>query len=250
MSELKTDIHDFWNADPCGAKLADSERGTPEFFAEVERTRYALEPFIPSFAEFDRWRGKRVLEIGVGLGTDFVNFVRAGADAHGLDLTEEAVALVERRLELEGLAADVRVADAENLPFGDGDFDLVYSWGVLHHTPGTQRAVDEVRRVLRPGGEARIMLYSRRSWVAFGLWARYALAAGKPMRTLADVIADHMESPGTKAFTGPELQRMFSGFASTKIRRFVTPYDHRVAGPLAALLGRRLGWFATVQARA
>jgi ubiquinone/menaquinone biosynthesis C-methylase UbiE len=246
VSELKAEVHDFWNADPCGAKLAHADRGTPEFYAEVERTRYELEPFIPSFAEFERWRGKRTLEIGVGLGTDFVNFVRAGADAHGIDLTEAAVELVEQRLALESLRADVRVGDAESLPFGDGEFDLVYSWGVLHHTPDTERALAEVRRVLRPGGEARIMLYSRRSWVAFGLWARYALLAGHPRRSLADVVANHMESPGTKAYTQAELDAMFAGFSSVRYRRFVTPYDRRVAGPVANLLGPRLGWFVGV----
>lgn len=250
MTDLKTEIHDFWNADPCGAKLARAERGTPEFFAEIERTRYELEPFIPSFAEFERWRGKRTLEIGVGLGTDFINFVRAGADAHGLDLTEEAIALVERRLELEGLTAHVRVGDAEDLPFGDSEFDLVYSWGVLHHTPDTEHALTEVRRVLRPGGEARIMLYSRRSWVAYGLWVRYALLAGRPMQSLADVVGKHMESPGTKAYTHDELERMFAGFSSVRFRRFVTPYDRRVVGQLARLSGPRLGWFVGIEATA
>jgi SAM-dependent methyltransferase len=249
MTELKTEVHDFWQADPCGAKLADAERGTPEFYAQVERTRYALEPFIPSFVEFESWRGKRTLEIGVGLGTDFVNFARAGADAHGIDLTEAAVELVRQRLALEGLSADVRVGDAENLPFGDDEFDLVYSWGVLHHTPDTERAIAEVRRVLRPGGEARIMLYARHSWVAFGLWARYALAAGRPWRTLSDVVAHHMESPGTKAYTDAELRELFGTFDSVAIRRFVTPYDRRVAGPLVGLAGSRLGWFAALRAR-
>src|SRR5205807_1080625 len=150
----KEQVRAHWEADPCGAKLADAEPGTAEFYAEVERTRYGLEPFIPAFAEFDRWGGKDVLEIGVGLGTDFTRFVRAGANAHGVDLTQAAIELVHHRLELEQLSADIRVGDAERLPFEGESFDLVYSWGVLHHTPDTRRALAEVRRVLRPGGEA------------------------------------------------------------------------------------------------
>jgi ubiquinone/menaquinone biosynthesis C-methylase UbiE len=190
-----------------------------------------------------------VLEVGIGLGTDFTRFARAGARLAGIDLTEAAVDLVRRRLAHEGLEADVRVGDAENLPFADGTFDLVYSWGVLHHTPDTARALDEVRRVLRPGGEARIMLYSRRSWVALGVWLRYGLARGKPWRSFADLLAEHMESPGTKGYTQPELEEMFAGFRDVRFTRWVTPYDRRVAGPVARLLGPRFGWFVGITAR-
>jgi ubiquinone/menaquinone biosynthesis C-methylase UbiE len=245
----KDEVRAHWEADPCGAKLAEAEPGTTEFFEQVAQTRDHLEPFIVDFAEFDLWRGRDVLEIGVGLGSDFMRFVEAGANASGVDLTEASVALVRRRLELGGLAANVMVGDAEQLPFADESFDLVYSWGVLHHTPDTERALAEVRRVLRQGGEARIMFYSRRSWVAFGLWVRYGLAAGRPWRSLAGVVAAHMESPGTKAYTQTELERLFSGFGSVSFERFVTPYDRRVAGPLATLVGPRLGWFVGITAK-
>jgi SAM-dependent methyltransferase len=249
VAELKEVVRRHWEADPCGSRLTTAEPGTVEFFAEVERRRYELEPFIPGFADFERWSGRRVLEVGVGLGSDFVRFARAGARVHGVDLTDAAVDLVRTRLDLEGLDGDVRVADAEALPFADGPFDLVYSWGVLHHTPDTRRAVGEVRRVLAPGGEARIMLYSRRSWVAFGVWARWALATGHPRRSVAQTLAEHMESPGTKAYTEPELRELFSGFGDVTLRRFVTPYDRRVAGPVAGLVGPRLGWFVGIVAR-
>jgi len=249
MSELKEAVRRHWEAEPCGSKLAMSEPGTKQFFDEVERSRYELEPFIPAFAEFDRWRGRRVLEVGVGLGTDFVRFGRAGARISGVDLTEASVDLVRRRLELEGLEGKVRIADAESLPFEDGSFDLVYSWGVLHHTPNTPAAVGEVRRVLVPGGEARVMLYSRRSWVAFGLWVRWALLTGRPRLTLADVVAEHMESAGTKAYTSAELRMLFEGFSDVCLRPFSTPYDRRVVGPLVRLTSDRLGWFIGVKAR-
>ena len=244
----KEAVRAHWEADPCGSKLAVAEPGSREFFDQVEAERYRLEPFIPSFAEFESWRGKKVLEVGVGLGTDFVRFARAGAEATGIDLTEAAAGLVRRRLELEGLEAEVLAADAEALPFPDVGFDLVYSWGVLHHTPDTRKALAEVQRVLAPGGEARIMLYSRRSWFALGVWGKTALLRARPWRSFTEVLADHVESPGTKAYTQAELDELFAGFSSVSYRRFVTPYDRRVAGPLAGLTGARFGWFVGITA--
>ena len=232
----KSEVRDYWQAQPCGSTLTLEKPGSPEFFAEIEAKRYRAEPFIKEFADFASWRGKRILEIGVGAGSDFLNFVRAGADATGVDLTPAAIALVRQRLVLEGLSARTFVADAERLPTQDESFDLVYSWGVLHHTPDTATAITEVRRVLRPGGEARVMLYSRRSWLAFGLWIRQALARGRPGQTLSDVLARYLESPGTKAYTANEIRALFSGFSNVGLTRFVTPYDRRVGGPLTRIL--------------
>jgi SAM-dependent methyltransferase len=249
QAQLKTDVQQFWEADPCGAEHADAAEGTPEFFSQVERKRYKLEPFIPDFADFASAQGERVLEIGVGAGSDFMRFVRAGAIATGVDLTDHAVELVRRRLENEGLEADVRRADAESLPFGDDSFDRVYSWGVLHHTPDTARAVREAIRVLRPGGRLCVMLYARHSWVAYGLWAKHALLRGRPTRSLRDVLAHHMESAGTQGFTRRELQVMFAGLDDVRIQQVGTPYDRAWAGPAARLAGDRLGWFMVTRAR-
>jgi SAM-dependent methyltransferase len=245
--QLKRRVQEFWNTDPCGSKHASAPEGTREFFEEVEHKRYTLEPFIPKYAEFNRTRGERVLEVGVGLGTDLVRFARAGARVTGIDFSRRSVELARRRLRLEGLTGDVLVADAEALPFGDGEFDRVYSWGVLHHTPDTERAARELVRVLRPGGRLCAMLYARYSWVTFGLWARYALLEAKPLRGLSDVVAHHMESDGTKAFTRAELKRIFEGLGGLRIEHVGTPYDRRVGGPLAAATGRALGWFMVVR---
>jgi ubiquinone/menaquinone biosynthesis C-methylase UbiE len=249
IPDAKRAVRQYWDAAPSGSSLTNAEPGSKAFFDEIEASRYRLEPFIPKFAEFERWRNKRVLEIGVGLGTDLVRFARGGANLSGIDLTEAAIDLVRRRLALENLDANLRVADAEALPFADESFDLVYSWGVLHHTPDTERAISEIWRVLRPGGETRVMLYSRRSWVALGAWARYALLRGRPWRSFGSVLAAHMESVGTKAYTQPELEEMFSRFSSVSFTRFVTPYDRRVSGSLARVTGPRFGWFVGTSAQ-
>jgi ubiquinone/menaquinone biosynthesis C-methylase UbiE len=247
--DQKRRVKTFWEDEPCGVVHADAPEGTREFFDQIERTRTELEPFIDRFADFAGAGGKRLLEIGVGAGTDFVRFVRAGAIATGVDLTEHAVDLVRRRLELEGLDADVRTADAEALPFADGSFDRVYSWGVLHHTPNTAKGVGEAIRVLRAGGDICVMLYSRHSWVAYGLWIRHALFVGRPWRSLADVLAAHVESEGTKGFTKRELETMFSGIDGIRIDQVGTRYDRQISRGLARLTGNRLGWFLVVRGR-
>jgi SAM-dependent methyltransferase len=246
----KERVRDFWEEEPCGSEHVATPEGTPEFFAEVERTRDELDPYIHRFADFEGARGKRLLEIGVGLGTDFIRFVRAGAVATGVDLTEHAVELVRRRLALEGLEADVRTADAENLPFEDGSFERVYSWGVLHHTPDNETAISEALRVLAPGGEACVMLYARHSWVSYGLWARHALLAGRPWRSLADVLAAHMESEGTRGYTKRELRRRFASLEQLRIDKVRTSYDEQMTrGPLARLTGDTLGWNLVIRGR-
>jgi ubiquinone/menaquinone biosynthesis C-methylase UbiE len=248
--DQKARVRAFWEEEPCGAELTSTAEGTPEFFAEVERTRDELAPNIHRFADFEGARGKRLLEIGVGLGTDFIRFVRAGAVATGVDLTQHAVDLVRRRLALEGLEAEVRTADAEMLPFDDDSFDRVYSWGVLHHTPDTGKAIDEAIRVLRPGGRLCIMLYARHSWVSYGLWVRHGLLAGKPRLSLADVLFDHMESEGTKGYTKRELRELFSGLEDLRIDKVRTAYDEQIApGPLARLTGNLFGWDLVVRGR-
>ena len=217
-------VHDFWNSASCGEDLYLRNRDKAGYLAQSRR-RYELEPFIPAFANAAETRDRDVLEIGVGLGADHQLFAEAGSRLTGIDLTERAIDHVRRRFEAFGLQSDLRVANAERLPFPDQSFDLVYSWGVLHHTPDTSRAVREVARVLRPGGRARVMLYHKQSIVGFMLWLRYGLLAGKPRRNLDDIFANHLESPGTKAFTVDEARALFRGFNSVTVRTVLTHGD-------------------------
>jgi SAM-dependent methyltransferase len=140
-------------------------------------------------------------------------------------LTERAVEHSRKRLDLFGLKSDLRVADAESLPFGDESFDLVYSWGVLHCSPNTARAIDETWRVLRHGDRVKIMIYHKHSLVGYMLWLRYGLLAGKPWRSLRDVYAHHLESPGTKAYTVDEARTLFRKFGEVRISTVLTHGD-------------------------
>jgi SAM-dependent methyltransferase len=161
---LKERVRAFWQANPCGVKFADAAPGTRKFYELVEAHRYTKEWHIPIAADFASARGLKVLEIGCGLGTDGAQFAEAGADYTGVDLTEAAVELARKRFEFFDLPGKFQTADAENLDFADESFGLVYSHGVLHHTPDTQKAIDEIHRVLRPGGRAVVMLYHRDSY--------------------------------------------------------------------------------------
>lgn len=204
-------VEAYWEAASCGEELY--LRGTDlEGYERQANERYRLEPCIPRFAEFERYRGQRVLEIGVGMGADHRRFAEAGADLAGIDLTDRAVQHVRRQFVLTGLASDLRTGSAEALDFASNSFDLVYSWGVVHHTPDAPQAVREVLRVLRPGAEAKIMIYHKHSVVGYMLWLRYALARGKPHTPLAAIYAKHLESPGTKAYTVDEARSLFEGF--------------------------------------
>ena len=163
-STLKERVHRFWQEHPCGTKFADAEPGSRRFYDLVEDHRYQKEWHIPAAARFAASKNLRVLEVGCGLGTDGAQFAKAGAEYTGIDLTQAAVDLAKRRFEVFDLPGSFRVADAEHLDFPDNSFDLVYSHGVLHHTPDTPAAVREIHRVLRPGGQAVVMLYHRNSY--------------------------------------------------------------------------------------
>jgi SAM-dependent methyltransferase len=220
----KESVRNFWNDASCGERLQLPSLDRAGFEHQA-RERYRLEPYIEPFAEFQKWRGHKVLEIGVGLGADHHRFVDAGADTFGIDLTPRAIEMCGLRLKSFGLRSDLRVADAENLPFGDQTFDLVWSWGVIHHSPDTVAAIREIRRVLRPGGTVKVMIYHTWSMVGLMLWARYGLLRGRPLTTLKEIYSRYLESPGTKAFTRGEALELFSTFEDVHIETILTHGD-------------------------
>jgi ubiquinone/menaquinone biosynthesis C-methylase UbiE len=163
-SNIKKQVQDFWERSPCDSWFTNEPQGTPAFFQSLDEHRYKLHRRLKSAVGFEETRGLRVLEIGCGCGSEAENFARAGAEYTAIDLTNAAISITQRRFQLAKLKGRFVQGDAENLPFADNSFDLVYSHGVLHHTPDTPRTIREIHRVLCSGGRAAIMLYHRDSF--------------------------------------------------------------------------------------
>ena len=232
---LKEAVRDHWERETCGTRYGTSDE-RKRYFEQIEESRYRMEHYIPEFARFEEGRGRGVLEIGVGAGTDFSRWVACEAIATGVDLTEAAIGLTREHLEaldLDATAADLRVADAEQLPFDDGQFDIVYSWGVLHHSPDTEAAFREVQRVLRPGGVFRGMIYHVPSWTGFAVWLMQSLLRGRPFRSVRRSLFEHLESPGTKAYSLTEARGLVegAGFVDVQLSTRLGPGDQLLMPP-------------------
>lgn len=217
-SDPKEQVREFWERASCGEEAYAHGADYLASLDAQETARYALEPYIRDFARFAEGTGKDVLEIGVGMGADHLQWARSRPRSlKGVDLTQRAVEHTKARLSHHGFTPDVRQADAEKLPFADASFDIVYSYGVLHCTPDTPKALREVHRVLRPGGVARIMIYHTHSMIGYMLWARYGLMRLQPLRPMRDIFSEHLESPGTKAYTVQEAREMMYGFRELRV---------------------------------
>jgi len=162
------EVESYWNSRPCNIRHSPRPVGSREYFDEVEERKYLVEPHIPAFADFASWTRKRVLEIGCGIGTDTINFARAGAQITAVDLSEASIEIARRRAEVFGVSDRVTFVHSnaetlEGVPVEPG-YDLVYSFGVIHHTPHPGRVLQQARQRLAPGGIVKIMVYNRYSW--------------------------------------------------------------------------------------
>lgn len=264
-------LHDYkqraraqWSANPCGAHVAkDSDFGTREYFDAIEDYRYSVyAPWMKESISFDRYSGKRLLEVGFGTGTDLLQFARGGASVTGVDITPRSIELARRRFDLYALSGEFMIGDAENLCFPDESFDVVYSFGVLHHTPDTERAIGEVHRVLRAGGEAVIMLYHRASLYYWGsIILKHGILGGDLFRESPSEImsryVEHSETEGrplVKAYTRGEARRLFRDFSASEISvNQLERSDLKLIGRLLPeslfqRLARRFGWNLIIRA--
>lgn len=159
-------VRDYWDARPCNIRHSDLPLGSREYFDAVESKKLRVEPHIMDFTDFAQWRGRRVLEIGCGIGTAAVNFARCGADYTGVELSERSLELARRRFDVYGLTGRFYLADAEYLTstVPVEPYDLVYSWGVIHHSPRPQEIIRQARQYMSRTSQLRIMVYAHDSW--------------------------------------------------------------------------------------
>lgn len=243
-ARLKARVRDHWDREPCGTRGLEADDPVARQ-ARAEAERYAVDEHIPRFARFSESAGLRVLEIGVGAGTDFMQWVRHGAHATGVDLSPNSLAETRARVAAAGHPeVPLQVADAEHLPFSADSFDVVYSYGVLHHSPDTPAAIAEVLRVLRPGGEARLMVYHVPSWTGLLLWAVHGVGRLRPWLSPRRAIYDHLESPGTKAYTLAEARALMRGFVDVELETALLAGDLLAMRPSARYQSpiHRLAW--------
>ncbi|HQQ76132.1 MAG TPA: class I SAM-dependent methyltransferase [Thermoanaerobaculia bacterium] len=261
----KAETVEQWGADPCGGVEA-SEFGTPEYFTAVTKERYEIyAPWLPAAAGFSRAAGVRLLEVGFGLGTDLVSFSRGGASAFGVDLTPLHVFATRRRFLQQGLPVRVVRGDAERLPFKAGAFDRVYSFGVLHHTPGIETALAEIHRVLTAGGGLTLGLYHRDSlYWAYQLLVRGILKAGflrhGYRRTMAGVEKSSRPDAETlvRAYSQKDVRLLLRAFRGVRLSVEHFSFDQggriglvlgRILRPFEDRLARKIGWYVMADAR-
>lgn len=211
-------IHDFWNSESCGQRYATGDNISKSFLSEKKK-RYKLEPYIKKFANFTKFKNKKVLEIGVGFGCDHSQIAAQNPKSLvGIDLTERAINNTRLRFKIFGLNSLLKIDNAEKLSFKDNAFDYIYSWGVLHHSPDTQKCFDEVYRVLKPGGIGKIMIYHKYSPVGWMLWIKNGLFKFNPFKSLKEIYSKYLESPYTKAYTIREAKNLTKLFSKNEIK--------------------------------
>jgi ubiquinone/menaquinone biosynthesis C-methylase UbiE len=266
-------VRAYWDARPCNLRHSPAPVGTREYFDEVEARKYRVEPHIPAFADFARWGGKRVLEIGCGMGTDTINFARAGANVTAVDLSRASLDLARQRAEVFGLSDRIRFVEgnAEELSASVPvePYDLVYSFGVIHHSPHPARALVEMRRYLGPDGTAKVMVYNRRSWKVIAIVATEGHGRVWDLQRLVARSSEAQTGcPVTYTYT-PHQAREFFGTAGFEVEsidvehifpyrvrdyvqyRYVRQWQFRHLPPSAfAWLEHRLGWHLCITASA
>lgn len=263
-------VRAFWDSRPCNIRHSAQPVGTREYFDEVEQRKYFVEPHIPGFAEFPNWAGKRVLEIGCGIGTDTIGFARAGAQVTAVDLSPKSLELAKRRAEVFALSEQIRFycGNVEELDQAVPvePYDLVYSFGVIHHTPHPDRAIEQIRRYMASDGELRIMVYSRVSYKLFWIMEQEGIW---DMGRIDELISRNSEAqtgcPVTYTYSFNDLRSLLGGFEILEMRKAhiftwdveaYKRYEYRkdpawtdVTEQELAELESELGWHTLVRAR-
>jgi 2-polyprenyl-3-methyl-5-hydroxy-6-metoxy-1,4-benzoquinol methylase len=261
-------VREYWNRRPCNIRHSRKLLGTREFYDEVEARKYFVEPHIPAFAQFERWKNKKVLEIGCGIGTDSVNFARAGADLTVVELSEQSLGICKKRFAVFGLKAKFYSGSAEQLTsfLPRESYDLIYSFGVIHHTPHPERALAQMLNYCKPQTELRLMLYAKWSWKV--LWILTTYGKGR-FRRLPQLVRQYSEAkegcPVSFCYSFSEARRLLADYQILDLHKnHIFPYVidkyvnyeyerlwyfRRMPMPFFRWLERQLGWHLLIVAR-
>lgn len=261
-------IKQYWNRRPCNIRHSSAPLGSNEYFDEVEKRRYFAEPHIPGFAQFDKWKGKKVLEIGCGIGTDSIRFARAGATLTLVELSDKSLEMCKKRFDTYGFKAQFYCGNAEELStFVPVEaYDLIYSFGVIHHTPHPEKVFAEIKKYCKPGTEIRVMLYSRWSWKVFWILMKYGKGTFWRINELVRMYSEAQTGcPVTWCYSFKDVRRLMSGFEIVEIRKdHIFPYhipkyvNHQyekvwyfriMPQPLFDWMKRCFGWHTLVVAK-
>jgi ubiquinone/menaquinone biosynthesis C-methylase UbiE len=263
-------VQDYWNARPCNIRHSPKPVGTREYFDEVERRKYFVESHIPPFAEFAKWKGKSVLEIGCGIGTDTINFARHGAKVTVVELSDKSLEVARQRAQVFGLQDQIHFipGNAEDLNklVPAQKFDLVYSFGVIHHSPHPEVIVSHIRQLMGPQSELRLMVYAKACYKLFWIMQQENTW---DMGRVDELIARNSEAqtgcPVTYSYTFESARRLLSGFEILDMNKAhiftwdIEPYKRyeykkdpawaKVSDAELAELEKELGWHLLIKAR-
>jgi 2-polyprenyl-3-methyl-5-hydroxy-6-metoxy-1,4-benzoquinol methylase len=266
-------VRDYWNNRPCNLRHSPEPIGTRAYFDQVEARKYLVEPHIPGFAQYQRWAGQRVLEIGCGLGTDTISFARAGAHVTAVDLSGRSLELARQRAQVFGLQDRVHFVEANAERLSEfvpaAPYDLVYSFGVIHHTPHPERVLEQIRtHYMGPRSTVKLMVYNRWSWKVLAILFREAhgafwrldeaVARNSEAQTGCPVTYTYTPRSATELLekTGFQVEEVFVDHIFPYVVRDYVQYRYTKAIPFRWLpqpvmrgLERSLGWHLCVTAR-
>jgi ubiquinone/menaquinone biosynthesis C-methylase UbiE len=263
MHKAKEQAIKQWTNDPCGMVGAKGlEIGTKEFYQKIDQNRYQeYAPWMKQAMKFEQFQNQHVLEIGFGMGTDLFSFASSGATVSGVDLSPQHLEIATQRFNLYGLKANLQLADTESLPFGDATFDVVYSFGVIHHTPNTEKAVEEIYRVLKPGGQAILAVYHKNSIFHLCAISGYLLHMRFLQESYQDTLSriEYRENsdarPLVKLYSRKEFQKLLHQFSQVEIDCFHLDKTHFsflqgfVPNSLIKQWENKYGWYLVARAR-
>lgn len=262
-------VKNYWNSRPCNIRHSDKEIGTRAYFDEVEFKKHFVEPHIKSFADFKRWKGKKILEIGCGLGTETICFAKEGANVTAVDLSEKSLELAKKRAEIYEIFDKIKFyqCNAEELDktVPIEKYDLIWSFGVIHHSPHPEKIINCIKKYMAPHTELRIMVYNKMSWKVFWIFLKYGKGVFWNLNTL---IAKNSEAqtgcPVTYTYTKRSIQKLLNGLKINNIsaehifpyrikdyvkHRYVTVWYFRwMPEKWFKWLEKRIGWHMCVTA--